>query len=113
MMIYQNIRYKKKTAEDIIAMVNVLRDDVKSFEESHNNIDFKVTAMTNEFNRKFDILFGMLNMKSPLNHANNGGAIPGSPKARTMNSNKNNPGSPTSDVSLSPPRIRERRTGSF
>jgi hypothetical protein len=64
MHIYHSIRTKKKTAEDIIAMVNVLRDEVQAFEGAHASIDARISTMTSDFNAKFEVLVAALHLRN-------------------------------------------------
>jgi hypothetical protein len=67
MHIYHSIRTKKKTAEDIIAMVNVLRDEVQEFTLAHSQIEDRLAAMADDVDKKFDSLFALLNVRPIIN----------------------------------------------
>ena len=63
MQMYSNIRSRRKTAEDIIAAVGTLREELNSFEHAHSYLDEKVNLMADEINHKFDALFSALNVQ--------------------------------------------------
>lgn len=65
---YENLRIKKKTTEDVIASVAGLQEDVKSFEDRHRHVEQDFAILQDNITDKFQLLFDAVHA---LHNANN------------------------------------------
>ena len=61
--LFHHARNRKKTAEDVMHMVNGLRDEVHTFTAAQAMVEGKLAAVAADVERKFDSLFAMLNVE--------------------------------------------------
>lgn len=54
---YENLRIKKKTTEDVIASVAGLQNNVKAFEERHRHVEQDFSILQDNITDKFQLLF--------------------------------------------------------
>ena len=72
LQLYENLRIKKKTTEDVIASVSTLHDDVKAFEERHRHIDGDFSILQDNITDKFQLLFDAVHSLRKAKHADAG-----------------------------------------
>jgi hypothetical protein len=94
MYMYSSLRTRKKTVDDLLQAVSVLKDDLHRQEAKNASLDEKLQNFGNEMNSTFDSLFKSLNVDfaksgtavTPLSRARtqSGGSASGLTRGRTM-----------------------------
>lgn len=71
LQIYANIRAKKKTTEDVLDAVNLLREELNVFKAGQIEMEKKIQTLSKDMNRKFSRIISALE-----NFSNEGGKLP-------------------------------------
>ena len=84
---YYNLRTRKKTAEDVIAMVGNLKEEMRKFEAKHASMETKLAGVTDDLNAKFEVLFKAMNINPITGGFNSNTASPHVSRGKSLRPN--------------------------
>lgn len=68
------LRQRKKTTDDVMSLLNVVREETRILDSKHALLENKVLELSEDINKKFGVLFYALNIRPTTSNAR-GGAV--------------------------------------